>query len=157
MNDGDYTTMRDIGKQFDASSHEIGRWLTELGLRTKFKEPSQEAITGGFCKRRAVDGVPGGQVVWNVAKTVAALEKAGHQQIVKPPAMPMSAGDSACWTVHVGTECHERLFGSGRRRNNLDLDLWRQSRQKSYPVDPGGGPARVFRLRACVSGRSQRS
>ena len=93
MNDRDYTTMREIGKRFDATSHEVGRWLTELGLRTKFKEPSQEAITGGFCKRRAVDGVPGGQVVWNVAKTVAALEKAGHQQIVKPPAMPMSAGD----------------------------------------------------------------
>ena len=44
-----------------------------------------------ICKRRAMDGVPGGQVVWNVAKTVAALEKAGHQQIVKPPTMPMPA------------------------------------------------------------------
>ena len=92
MNDGDYTTMTEIGKRFDASSHDVGRWLTEIGLRTQFKEPSREAISDGYCKRQAMDG-PGTLVVWNTAKTVAALEKAGHQQVVKPPTMPMPPTD----------------------------------------------------------------
>jgi hypothetical protein len=89
MNDGDYTTMREIGKRFDASSHDVGRWLTEIGLRTQHKEPSREAITGGYCKRRAMEGGPGTLVVWNTEKTAAALEQAGHKQIVKPPSMPI--------------------------------------------------------------------
>jgi hypothetical protein len=93
MNDGDFATMTEIGKRFDASSHDVGRWLTEIGLRTKFKEPSQAALAGGYCKRRPMDGNPGTLVVWNIAKTVAALEKAGHQQIVKPPTMPMPPTD----------------------------------------------------------------
>ena len=80
--------MREIGKRFDASSHDVGRWLTEIGLRTQYKEPSQAALAGGYCKRQAMDG-PGTLVVWNVAKAVAALEKAGHRQIVKPPPMPI--------------------------------------------------------------------
>ena len=92
MNDGDYTTMREIGKRFNASSHDVGRWLTEIGLRTQYKEPSREAIQGGYCKRQAMDG-PGTLVVWNTAKTVAALEQAGHQQIVRLPTMPMPPTD----------------------------------------------------------------
>ena len=32
---------------------------------------------------------PGSLTVWNVAKTVAALEKAGHKQIIRPPTMRM--------------------------------------------------------------------
>ncbi len=87
MND-EYTTMREIGKRFDATSHVIGRWLTEIGLRTESKEPSQKAIAGGYCKKRSFDG-PGLQVVWHVEKTVAALEQAGHKQIVQPPAIPV--------------------------------------------------------------------
>jgi hypothetical protein len=80
--------MRELGKHFGASSHEIGRWLVEIGLRTESKEPSQMAIAGGYCKRQSFDG-PGLLVVWHVAKTIAALEAAGHKQIVKPPTMPV--------------------------------------------------------------------
>jgi hypothetical protein len=93
MHDGDYTTMTEIGKRFDASSHDVGRWLTEIGLRTQYKEPSQEALVGGYCKHRAMDRGPGTLVVWHIAKTVTALEKAGHKQIVKPPTMPMPTTD----------------------------------------------------------------
>lgn len=88
MNDEKYTTMRELGKHFGATSHEIGRWLVEIGLRTQSKEPSQKAIAGGYCKKQSFDG-PGLQVVWHVGKTIAALEAAGHQQIVTPPPMPV--------------------------------------------------------------------
>ena len=101
MHDGDFTTMTEIGKRFDATSHEIGRWLMEIGLRTKFKEPSQQAIDEGFCKRRAIEGVPVPQILWNTAKTIAALEQAGHKQVIKPPmmVMPVNNGVTGPFTL----------------------------------------------------------
>ena len=62
----EFTTMREIGKQFGVSSHVIGRWLVEIGLRTQDKEPSREALAGGYCTRRAMDRGPGSLVVWHV-------------------------------------------------------------------------------------------
>ena len=85
----EFTTMREIGKQFGVSSHVIGRWLVEIGLRTQYKQPSQEAFAGGYCTRQPMDRGPKSLVIWHVTKTVAALERAGHRQVIRPPTITM--------------------------------------------------------------------
>ena len=47
----DFTTMTELGKLFDESSHTIGKWLTVIGLRTSEMKPSQRAFDEGFVKQ----------------------------------------------------------------------------------------------------------
>ena len=37
-----------MGKLFRVSSHVVGRWLVEIGLRTQDKKPSARALNEGF-------------------------------------------------------------------------------------------------------------
>jgi hypothetical protein len=43
-----YKSMREIGKQFGATSHEVGQWLENLGLRTSDHQPTQTARLEGW-------------------------------------------------------------------------------------------------------------
>lgn len=80
----DYLTQTQLGKLFDCSSHEIGKWLVAIGLRTDKAKPSAEAFAGGFCKQLPSrnDGYCWG---WHAEKTTQALEKAGHKLAFPPP------------------------------------------------------------------------
>lgn len=40
----EYKSMREIGKHFGATSHEVGKWLQNLGLRDANKEPTPRAV-----------------------------------------------------------------------------------------------------------------
>ena len=90
MINNEFTTMREIGKLFGATSHEVGKWLVEIGLRTPQREPSQRAREGGFCARRPLESGYGSFDVWHQARTVAALEQAGHRQVMTPPPISTS-------------------------------------------------------------------
>lgn len=74
----EYTTMRELGKTFDVSSHTIGRWLVEIGLRTAEKNPSQRALREYVTQISLDCGKP--LFMWHQAKTIAALESAGHER-----------------------------------------------------------------------------
>lgn len=69
MND-EYLSMTEIGKFFDASSHDIGRWLIEIDLRTQEKMPSQRAKNEGFVSTAPNGRDTGWFFVWHREKTI---------------------------------------------------------------------------------------
>lgn len=79
-----FMTQTQIGELFGVSSHQIGKWLVEIGLRTVAKHPSSDAFDGGFITQ-APSRNDGYNWAWHSVKTVAALETAGHRRIPNPP------------------------------------------------------------------------
>jgi len=73
-----------IGELFGATSHDVGKWLVKLGLRTAAKRPSSLAFDGKFVSQGPSRG-DGCNWVWHSQRTVAALEQAGHRRIFNPP------------------------------------------------------------------------
>ena len=75
-----------LGEYFGETSHVIGRWLKEMGVRLPNGEPTEEAKDAGV----AVLVVPpdGSHVfwVWDKEKTLTLLERAGHQRLTPPHA-----------------------------------------------------------------------
>ena len=80
----EFRTLTQIGEVFGASSHQVGKWLVEIGLRTEGKRPSTAAFDGEFVTQGPSRG-NGYNWVWHSVRTVAALEKAGHRRIPNPP------------------------------------------------------------------------
>lgn len=81
-----YMSLTQIGEVFGTTSHQVGRWLAKIGLRTEGKQglkPSREAYAGGY-----VMDVPSrnqGYIwAWHTEKTVKALEDAGHKVAIQP-------------------------------------------------------------------------
>ncbi|MBN9519343.1 hypothetical protein J0H58_12610 [bacterium] len=82
----EYLTLTQVGAVFGTTSHQVGRWLTEIGLRYESKggkKPSRHAYAGGFVK-----DVPsrnqGYCWAWHAEKTVKAIEDAGHKVAIHP-------------------------------------------------------------------------
>ena len=74
-----------LGELFGASSHDIGRWLIEVGLRDpKTKKPSWDAYHCGFCTQ-APCGLGFSNLEWVSDVTVAKLREAGHDLLSTPP------------------------------------------------------------------------
>ena len=80
-----FLTQTQLGRLFGVSSHKIGHWLIEAGLRTEDKRPSDRAHHDGFCTT-APSGSTGYHWVWNSQKTVKALQDAGHTVVSDAPA-----------------------------------------------------------------------
>ena len=74
----EFLSLTELGKEYGVSSHKMGKWLIDLGLRDRNKKPSRAAFENGFVQQR--DSTQPGTYfwVWNKAKTLWALEKAGH-------------------------------------------------------------------------------
>ncbi len=79
-----HMTLTQIGELFGATSHQVGKWLVEIGLRTPNKRPSQEAFAGGYVEQGPSRN-QGYNWCWHSEKTVKALEVAGHRRIPNPP------------------------------------------------------------------------
>ena len=77
-------TLTQIGELFGATSHDVGKWLVKLGLRTEAKRPSSVAFDGTFVTQGPSRG-DGYNWIWHSERTVAELEKAGHRRIFNPP------------------------------------------------------------------------
>lgn len=78
----EYASQTELGKLFGVSSHKIGKWLIECGLRTQTKKPSNTAFEHGYVDQRP-STQPGTYFwVWNKEKTVALLTEAGHEPLV---------------------------------------------------------------------------
>jgi len=76
--------MTELGKLYGVSSHRIGKWLMDLGLRSNDKKPSRMAFENGFVEQR--DSTHPGTYfwVWNKEKTMWALDKEGHKRLKSP-------------------------------------------------------------------------
>ena len=79
MNEEVYKTMREIGKEFNATSHEVGRWLKNQGLRLEYGEPSPEAKRDGWIKK--VDSTQPGTYfyLWNYTKVKELFDIMGYR------------------------------------------------------------------------------
>lgn len=88
----DHLSQTDLGKLFGVSSHVIGKWLGDCGLRNEFKKPSKRAFEEGFVNTAGTGREVVGSYfyVWHKAKTVAALKAAGHR--IKPHFDPHTDG-----------------------------------------------------------------
>jgi hypothetical protein len=104
-----YLTQTELGEVFGVTSHQIGRWLIEIGLRTPDKQPSRKAFAEGFVAQSPLD-TGGCFYKWDQDKTVKALENAGHRR--KTPEStnrivgPFTAQES-------GTNGYEIVSGNG--------------------------------------------
>jgi hypothetical protein len=80
MADSSFAPMRDIGKEFGLSSHQLGRILTEAGFRDGGK-PSAKAFQAGWVSQRfAPDGV-NYMWAWSISKTRILLELKGYEPL----------------------------------------------------------------------------
>ena len=82
MSDAFFATQTELGELFDVSSHKIGHWLTEIGLRTREKRPSRAAFDGGYVEKADTGRNGGYFYVWHREKTVTALGLAGYFPVV---------------------------------------------------------------------------
>lgn len=79
-----HMTQTQLGELFGVTSHKIGLWLKDLGLRDREGKPTEEAHDGQFCKQ-APSGPTGYHWVWNSEKTVAAFLEVQHVLVPNPP------------------------------------------------------------------------
>lgn len=80
----EYMNQGQLGDLFGETSHVVGRWLKELGLRNKQGSPSGEAFEKKLVSQN-YDSNGTYSYVWHVERTVAELEAAGHKQVAVPP------------------------------------------------------------------------
>jgi hypothetical protein len=76
-----HLTQTQIGELFGASSHQVGRWLVEVGLRMADKQTSRKAIEEGFVMTISTDFAPRGFPSWHKERTVPVLESHGHNRV----------------------------------------------------------------------------
>ncbi len=125
-------TLTQLGSLFGTTSHQVGKWLVQIGLRTTNGKPSQEAFKGKFCETTPSHG-QGYHWAWVVDRTVAALERAGHQRVspppldlVEPPPLlgPFQARTSEKGqTEIVGADGHVSVIVSGERNAKIVVGL----------------------------------
>ena len=110
MND-EYLSQTDLGKRFGVSSHLIGKWLIEVGLRTEEKRPSQRAFDGGFVKQVPTGRNEGYFYVWQAEATIKMLIEGGR----KPLSDSQEAGESILrgqFQVRSSEEDHNEITDS---------------------------------------------
>jgi hypothetical protein len=73
----EFLSQTELGKLYGVSSHMIGRWLTDAGLRGRNGKPCGEGWN--FVTTRTSTNVGTFFYVWNRTKTTALLAKRGHQ------------------------------------------------------------------------------
>jgi len=82
----EYMNQGQLGKLFGETSHKVGDWLKDLGLRKRDGKPSSEAFNRNLVSQN-YDANGTYCYVWHADRTVVALETAGHKRIPDPPLM----------------------------------------------------------------------
>lgn len=79
----EFVSMKELGKELEeelgrkVTSHNIGKMLMEIGLRTEDGKPSQRAFNEGFVRQEPTGRNGGYFYVWHREKTLAVLREAG--------------------------------------------------------------------------------
>ena len=117
MIDNEYSTQTELGRLFGVTSHVIGKWLAALGLRVVGGNPTAKAQ--GLVKTAPTGRGEGDHLffLWHTAKTVKALEDAGHRQVQLPEPYPAVANTKLLvgpFSNRIsGMEGYEILNGNG--------------------------------------------
>ena len=76
----DYVSLTQLGKLFGVSSHTMGGWLRDAGLRDPSGKPT--AAGYGYADTRP-STTPGTYFwVWHKERTIRLLESRGHKQLI---------------------------------------------------------------------------
>lgn len=78
MNHDAFWTMRDIGKEFGLTNHQVGKVLTQIGLRIDGK-PTGSAFQDGWVHQRFAPDGQNYMWAWSVTKTRALLQRQGFK------------------------------------------------------------------------------
>ena len=95
-----YANQGEIGRHLGGSSHDVGQWLEEAGLK-RGKYPTERAMKDGYVFCASLTS----GFRWHLEKTLAALEALGHKRLPQPseakPTGPFSTvrGDENEWLV----------------------------------------------------------
>lgn len=76
----EYKSMREIGALYGVTSHTLGRWLRDLGLRTANGKPSTTAFSEGYVAQRPSRQPGTYYYAWNVDQTVNLLDRMGYER-----------------------------------------------------------------------------
>jgi len=88
----DYLSQTELGRIYGVSSHQVGKWLKSLGLRTPNGRPSSEAFSEGMVDQRPSRGIGTYFYVWHAQKTTDLLDRMGYPR-------DSSYAGSACSTA----------------------------------------------------------
>ena len=80
----EHVTQTELGQIFGVSSHVIGDWLVEAGLKNEKKRATGYAHEEGFITTVSNKSW-GYRWLWHTQKTVRALIEAGHHPVSPPP------------------------------------------------------------------------
>lgn len=81
----EYWTMKEIGNELGLTSHQVGKQLKSLGLRTVDGRPSLEAFQGGYCAQRWTQDKQHYLWAWDAEKTLELLVKQSGQTTTGAP------------------------------------------------------------------------
>jgi len=80
----EFINLSQLGKRYRVTSHVMGKWLVECGLRERrgnLFAPSQKAHAGGFVQVQPSGNGAGCNFLWHQARTEAALALSGRYPI----------------------------------------------------------------------------
>lgn len=80
--ENDYRNMRDIGKMYGKTSHQVGRELRDSGYRTPDGKATRRALAEGMARlQRDAEHPEWIACLWNVPKVAALLEAYGWKKV----------------------------------------------------------------------------
>ena len=100
-----YVNQTRLGEFFGGTSHDVGRWLDAIGLRSG-GYPTRMAFAGGYVSSA---GLQYGYR-WHRDKTIAALEQAGHKRVPQKSTAKIKGPFS---TIENGHNAFQILSGDG--------------------------------------------
>jgi hypothetical protein len=75
-----FLSLTELGHIYGVSRNRMGKWLVDLGLRTKEKKPSRAAFDGDYVDQRPSKQPNTYYWVWHGEKTSRLLDGAGFQR-----------------------------------------------------------------------------
>jgi hypothetical protein len=94
MTTNQYIPMRDIGTAVGMTSHQIGRKLKQLGLRTQDGKPTRVAFEKKLCAQRWAAHGRGYCWAWDVTRVLPLLGAPGPK-LTPTPSLPPAGTTSA--------------------------------------------------------------
>jgi hypothetical protein len=102
-----WANQTNLGKQFGLSAITMGKKLKELRLRGEDGNPTEQALSGGYCKLTPLkDGTP--FFMWNRQKIEELMQANGYQRLDPQEVRARELADS--W-VRVHKQLQEAIYG----------------------------------------------
>lgn len=114
-----FLTLAELGRVFGVSEKMVGKWLTDMNLRTSKGKPSFTAHSEDwvtFVRSQS----PNDKYVWRSKRTVAALVANGAKPVMPPPADLFTASDlDGPFKIRTNSDSHHEVVGA-----NGEVEVW---------------------------------